>query len=75
MPNDSGKDSYNPDNNTDQDYEPMMFDEIEDDDLFWKSNKNHPNPPYRKMNATQGYNTRNGIVENFIARQSIFQRI
>jgi len=65
---------YNPDSILTPDYEPMRFDEIEDDDLFWKNGTDGNNPAYRKMNETQGYNTQTSIVEDFVYNAQIFQR-
>ena len=61
---------YNPDSILTPDYEPMRFDEIDDDDLFWKGNKDGNNPAYRKLNNTQenfiieGYNRFSDIERN-----------
>ena len=75
MPNNPAEDMYNPPGNLDADYEPVRFDEIEDEDLFWKYNANNDkNPAYSKMNDTQGYNTRTSIVEDFAYNAPVFQR-
>jgi len=66
---------YNPDSILTPDYEPFRFDEIDNDDLFWKGNKDGNNPAYRKLNDVQGYNTQTSIVENFEVRAQVFQRI
>jgi len=76
MPNNSVEDRYNPSSNLDPDYEPVRFDEIDEEDLFWLDNKDgHNNPAYRKMNETQGYNTRTSIVDDFVGTREVFQRI
>ncbi len=65
---------YNPDSILSPDYEPMRFDEIEDDDLFWLGNADGNNPAFRKINENQGYNTRDGIVSDFVYNQTVYQR-
>ena len=40
MPNDQANDRYNPPGIGDNDFEPMRFDEIEDEDLFIGANGN-----------------------------------
>tara|TARA_Y100001963_G_scaffold150747_1_gene232395 strand:+ start:76 stop:306 length:231 start_codon:yes stop_codon:yes gene_type:complete len=75
MPNDQANDRYNPPGIGDSDFEPMRFDEIEEEDLFWLNESiGDNNPPYRKLNDTQGYNTRTGIVDDFVYNANVFMR-
>ena len=75
MVNDQANDRYNPPGIGDNDFESMRFDEIEDEDLFWLNEQvGNSNPAYRKLNDTQGYNTKTGIVENFVFNASVFMR-
>ena len=73
--NDPANDKYNPPGIGDNDFEPMRFDEIESEDLFWLNESvGDTNPAYRKMNDKQGYNTRTGIVEDFVFNAQVFMR-
>ena len=75
MANNPVDDRYNPPGIGSNDFDEVMFEEVEDEDLFWLNTSNGDNnPPYRKINDGQGYNTRTGIVGNFERRQIIFQR-
>jgi len=75
MANNIVNDRYNPPGIGSNDFDEIKFDEIEDEDLFWlNTSTGMNNPPYRKMNATQGHNTKTGIVSDFGRRQVVFQR-
>ena len=73
--NDSVEDRYNPPGIGQNDFDEILFEEIEDEDLFWLNTTNGDNnPPFRKINTKQGHNTRTGIVKDFERRQIVFQR-
>tara|TARA_Y100001938_G_C8040554_1_gene405941 strand:- start:1062 stop:1295 length:234 start_codon:yes stop_codon:yes gene_type:complete len=73
--NDQANDRYNPPGIGENDFEPMRFDEIEDEDLFWlNQSTGDSNPSYRKINDKQGYNVKTGIVENFVFNAKVFMR-
>ena len=75
MSNDSVNDRYNPPGIGKNDFEKVRFDELEAEELFWlNTNNGDNNPPYRKLNNTQGHDTRTGIVADFGIRQEVFQR-
>jgi hypothetical protein len=75
MANDQVNDRYNPPGIGMNDFEPMRFDEIEDEDIFWLNERvGDDNPAYRKMNDTQAYNTKTRIVEDFAYNSSVFMR-
>ena len=60
------------------DFEEMLFEEIEESDLFWFSNKSvgESNPAFRKIDDTSALNTRSRIIRNNIgARSTIYQKI
>ena len=60
------------------DFEEMLFDEIEEGDLFWFSNQSvgDSNPAFRKLNDTSALNTRSRIVRNDIGmRSTVYQKI
>ena len=75
MANNPVDDRYNPPGIGQNDFDEVRFDEIEEEDLFWlNQSTGDNNPPYRKMNDTQGYNTKTGIVEDFAFNASVFMR-
>ena len=75
MANNPVDDRYNPPGIGQNDFDEIRFDEIEDEDLFWLNQSvGDNNPPYRKMNDKQGYNTRTGIVEDFVFNAQVFMR-
>ena len=75
MANNPVDDRYNPPGSGQNDFDEVMFEEVEDEDLFWLNTSNGDNnPPYRKINENQGHNTRDGIVRDFERRQIVFQR-
>ena len=75
MANNQAGDMYNPAGIGQNEFDQHRFDDIEDEDLFWLNQQNSDNnAAYRKMNDTQGYNTKTGIVENFQRMQIVFQR-
>jgi|TARA_Y100000356_G_C11071062_1_gene188989 hypothetical protein len=75
MANDQVNDRYNPPGIGMNDFEPMRFDEIEDEDIFWLNEQvGDDNPAYRKLNETQAYNTKTGIVEDFVYNSNVFMR-
>ena len=75
MANNPAGDMYDPPGIGQNDFDQHRFDDIEDDDLFWLNQQNGDNnPSYRKMNETQGYNTKTRIVENFDRMRVVYQR-
>tara|TARA_Y100001938_G_C8089308_1_gene434082 strand:+ start:2120 stop:2353 length:234 start_codon:yes stop_codon:yes gene_type:complete len=73
--NDQANDRYDPPGIGMNDFEPVRFDEIEDEDLFWLNESTGANnPPYRKMNEKQGYNVKDGIVKDFVFNAKVFMR-
>ena len=74
MANNPTEDMYNPPGIGQNDFDEFRFDDIEQDDLFWLKSSNGDNPSYRKMNDTQGYNTKTGIVEDFDRMRVVYQR-
>ena len=75
MANNQAGDMYDPPGIGQNDFDQHRFDDIEDEDLFWLNQQNSDNnAAYRKMNDTQGYNTKTGIVENFDRMQIVYQR-
>ena len=75
MANNPAEDQFNPPGIGQNDFDPVRFDEIEEEDLFWLNQQSGDNnPAYRKMNDNQGYNTRTGIVQDFDRMMQVFMR-
>ena len=75
MPNNKAEDRYNPPAVRADDFETVLFSEIEVDDLFWLKENGGDNPPYRKTTDTQAGNTKTRVLHNFDRNQKVFQRI
>ena len=59
------------------DFEEMLFEEIEESDLFWFSNKSvgESNPAFRKIDDTSALNTRSRIIrDNIGVRSTVYQK-
>ena len=75
MANNPAEDNYNPPGIGQNDFDEFRFEDIEDEDLFWLNQRNGDgNPAFRKMNESQGYNTKTSIVQDFQRMQVVFQR-
>ena len=73
--NDPANDKYNPPGNLSQDFEKFRFDELELDDLFWQTNSNTENNPWRKLNQNQGFNLKSQSAHNFNSRTVVYQKV
>jgi len=59
------------------DFEEMLFEEIEESDLFWFSNKSvgESNPAFRKIDDNSALNTRSRIIrDNIGIRSTVYQK-
>ena len=56
-------------------FETLMFDEIEEGDLFWleQSNLDH-NHAHRKVSETEGQDLRTREYHTFAQRQTVYQK-
>ena len=73
--NDPMQDAYNPPGNLSQDFERFKFSELEDQELFWQTNRPEESNPWRKVSQTQGMNLKTQATHNFQPRTKVFQKI
>ena len=72
--NNPAEDRYNPPGNLSQDFEQFRFSELEDNELFWQTNKPGNNIPWRKINPTQGRNLKAETDHNFDPNTVVWQK-
>ena len=72
--NDPANDRYNPPGNLSHDFEKFKFGELEDNELFWQTNKPGNNIPWRKISATQGRNLKAKSDHNFNPNTIVWQK-
>jgi len=71
-------DFYNPPSNLSQDFEEYWFEDLEVDELFWRTNKPKDadgNTPFRKVSQTEGRNLKTQKTYNFQGKTKVFQKI
>ena len=73
--NDPTNDRYNPPGNLSEDFEKFKFGELEDNELFWQTNKPKESNPWRKSSQTQGLNLKTQTTHNFDLKAKVYQRI
>lgn len=73
--NDQVNDRYSPPGNLSVDFEEFKFSELENDELFWQSNKVGDNIPWRKINQTQGLNIKAQTTHNINKNTLVWQKI
>ena len=73
--NDVTNDLYNPPSNMSQDFERFTFGELEVDELFWQTNNQNENNPWRKSNQTQALNLKNQTTHNFKGSTVVYQKV
>jgi hypothetical protein len=72
--NNPAEDRYNPPGNLSHDFEKFKFGELEDNELFWQTNKPGNNIPWRKISATQGRNLKAKSDHNFNPNTIVWQK-
>ena len=72
--NNPAEDRYNPPGNLSQDFEKFKFGELENDELFWQTNKPGNNIPWRKISPTQGRNLKAKSDHNFNPNTVVWQK-
>ncbi len=72
--NNPAEDRYNPPGNLSQDFEKFKFGELENNELFWQTNKPGNNIPWRKISPTQGRNLKAQSDHNFNANTVVWQK-
>ena len=73
--NDPINDRYNPPGLTSADFERFTFGELEVDELFWQTNNQNENNPWRKSNQTQALNLKNQTTHNFKGSTVVYQKV
>ena len=73
--NDPVNDSYNPPGNLSEDFEKFKFGELEVDDLFWQTNGEKENNPWRKISETQAQNLKSQSTHAFQPSTVVFLKI
>ena len=71
-------DHFNPPSNLSQDFEEYYFDELEVEELFWKTNNPkdaYQNTPWRKVSLTEAKHLSTQQIYNFAPKTKVFQRI
>ena len=74
--NNPANDRYNPPSNMNTDFEEVWFSELEDNELFWQTNKpKEEHVPWRKVNQTEGRNLKTQKIYSFNRKTKVFQKI
>ena len=76
--NNPANDRYNPPGNLSDDFQEFIFSELEDNELFWQTNKpkeGEGSIPWRKISLTEGRNLKTQTIHNFQKRTKVFQKI
>ena len=73
--NNQANDRYNPPGSLSVDFEEFEFGELEDNELFWQTNRPEVSNPWRKVSQTQGMNLKTQATHNFQPRTKVFQKI
>tara|TARA_Y100000593_G_C4095102_1_gene230423 strand:+ start:154 stop:384 length:231 start_codon:yes stop_codon:yes gene_type:complete len=73
--NNPANDRYNPPGTMSRDYEKTSFSEINVDDLFWQTNAERENNPWRKVSQNEGMNLKTQTIHNFQPSTVVFQKI
>jgi len=72
--NDPVNDSYNPPGNRSFDFETFKFSELEEEELFWRTNSQNESTPFRKVNLGEGINIKTQQVQAFSLNEIVYQR-
>tara|TARA_R100000152_G_C6707009_1_gene135379 strand:- start:50 stop:298 length:249 start_codon:yes stop_codon:yes gene_type:complete len=73
--NNQANDRYNPPGSLSVDFEEFEFGELEDNELFWQTNRPEESNPWRKVSQTQGMNLKTQTTHNFQPKTKVFQKI
>ena len=66
--NDQANDRYNPPSNLSQDFEEVLFSELEDTDLFWLKKGGDDNPHDSKLNDSAAGTSRTRLLVSSLDR-------
>ena len=73
--NDQANDRYNPPSTNTSDFDKFTFGELEMDELFWQTNIQTENNPWRKVGQNQGLNLKTNTTHNFQLNTVVYQKI
>ena len=73
--NNPAGDFYNPPGLNSRDYERVIFDDLEVDELFWQTDTETENNPWRKVNQNQAINLKSQTTHSFDNKTIIYQKI
>ncbi|MBC8428176.1 MAG: hypothetical protein H8D94_01760 [Candidatus Pelagibacter sp.] len=75
--NNQAQDRYNPPPMNQNDFESYKFVDIPIDELFWlnTSNRSSSNNAYRKINESEGMNTKTREIKSFDRHTPAFQKL
>ena len=69
-------DHFNPPSNMSQDFEETYFSELNNDELFYQTNKPKETPDiWRKVNEVNAMNVKTRQVHNFNDKTKVYQKI
>ena len=73
--NDPTQDAFNPPGNLSQDFEKFKFGDLDVNELFWQTNQQGDNIPWRKINENQATNLKAETTHNFNLNTVVWQKI
>ena len=74
--NNPTQDFFNPPSNMSQDFEEIYFSELNNDELFYQTNKpKEEQIPWRKTSLTEGTNLKTQKTYSFQGKTKVFQKI
>ena len=71
---DQANDRYNPPGMSADDFQEILFSDVELEDLFWLKSTRGNNPPYRKTGDNQAGNTHTRALHKMNPRRKVYQR-
>ena len=76
MPNNNPtRDHFDPPSNLSMDFEEYNFEDLEVEELFWQTNIQTENNPWRKVGQNQGLNLKTNTTHNFQLNTVVYQKI
>ena len=73
--NDPANDRYNPPGTMSRDFDKTSFSEVDVNDLFWQTDGEKENNPWRKVSETQAQNLKSQTTHSFQPNTIVFQRV
>ena len=75
MPNENAQNTYNKPGVNIPEYDEFSFSELENDDLFWRTNVGIDVQPHRKLNADQGINLKSREIINVEPHTKVYIKV